>query len=124
MPPSIETSSSSSRMGVNPASVPNTSVQVSCVYTSTSATHSSSVDSVLQHPLYPMLKTIMEELRKLRDDVKKLHDEQNRLSSTLKSMNTASFTIETSPFKVILCISFVHSCRFISLLGRTSFAYN
>ena len=120
LPPSTATSSSSSRIGVNPASVPNTSVQGSRAYTSTPATHSSSADSVLQHPLYPMLKTIMDELRKLGDDVKKLHDEQNRLSSTLKSMSTASFTIETSPFKVRLCISSVHSCiglhRF--LVGR------
>ena len=126
LPPSTATSSSSSRIGVNPASVPNIySVQGSRAYTSTSATHSSSADSVLHHPLYPMSKTIMDELRKLRDDVKKLHDEQNSLSSTVKSMSTASFTIETmQSLQVRLCISSVHSGRFLSLLGRTSFAYN
>lgn len=53
-----------------------------------------------QHPLQPMLKSIIDELRRTYHEVKKVQDEQKKINATLVQMTAASFSIESSPYKV------------------------
>ena len=81
------------------------------------------VDPNPQHPLAPLLKSIMDELRKIGMEVKKVQDEQKRVNGTLTTLIAASFAIETSPYKVsnpgpIFKITPNHNA-FKCMLGRT-----
>lgn len=91
-------SSSSSRDNLYMISGSSTSLPASVPHPSAPTSQAGTVVDVNpQHPLQPMLKSIMDELRRTYNEVKKVQEEQKRMNATLAHMNAASFAIESSP---------------------------
>ena len=87
--------------------------------------HAGTVENAVpQHPLQPMLKNIMEELRKINMELKNIKEEQKKMNKTLEQMSAASFAIETSPYKVSYPWTRINPYVIVYVCIRKNFAFN
>ena len=58
--------------------------------------------SLPQHPLSPVLKSILSELQGLKAEMKKMKTEQGKLKDAIEESTVKQFNIESSPYKVAI----------------------